>query len=110
MVWDKIFLFTCVKTWFFITPLQFIYTFYSIETMSLMYGIFVVPLIILQWCIDPLYRLMLDGGKLEFCPVNTGFAVGCGLCTLSIIYTFWKGLAITKHSKITSQAHQSSAN
>lgn len=83
-------LFTLVKTWFFATPVQFIYTFYPIELMSVMYGIFAMPLIILQWVIDPLFKLILNGpdlGDAEFCPVQIGFAVALGVTSLSIAYT-----------------------
>ena len=58
--------------------------------MSFMYGIFAMPLIILQWVIDPLYKLILNGpnlGDAEFCPVQIGFAVALGVTTLSIAYT-----------------------
>jgi len=55
-----------------------------------MYGIFAMPLIILQWVIDPLYKLILNGpnlGDAEFCPVQIGFAVALGVTSLSIAYT-----------------------
>ena len=58
--------------------------------MSVMYGIFAMPLIILQWVIDPLYKLILNGpniGDAEFCPVQIGFAVALGVTALSIAYT-----------------------
>ena len=58
--------------------------------MSVMYGIFAMPLIILQWVIDPLYKLILNGpnlGDAEFCPVQIGFAVALGVTSLSIAYT-----------------------
>lgn len=58
--------------------------------MSVMYGMFGMPLIILQWIIDPLYKLILNGadlGDAEFCPVQIGFAVALGVTFLSIAYT-----------------------
>ena len=58
--------------------------------MSVMYGMFGMPLIILQWIIDPLYKLILNGadlGDAEFCPVQIGFAIALGVTFLSIAYT-----------------------
>ena len=55
-----------------------------------MYGMFGMPLIILQWIIDPLYKLILNGadlGDAEFCPVQIGFAIALGVTFLSIAYT-----------------------
>ena len=58
-------LFTLVKTWFFATPPQFSFTFYPIELISAMYGIITIPSVGFQWIVDPLYKLILNGGKFE---------------------------------------------
>ena len=47
-----------------------------------------------HWITEPLYGLIIDGDDIadaDFAPVSIGFAVGCGLTILSVIYTFIVG-------------------
>ena len=75
----------------FMNMFQFIYTFYPIKLVSLLYGMITLPLIILQWCLDPLYSMIVQGDDIkdaDFCPVQIGFAVASGICLLSGLYGF----------------------
>ena len=80
--------------------------------MSIMYGVFTIPMILVQWCIDPLYhKLILNGERIEnaeFCPVQLGFAALAGLCSFSVIYTFVIGQKTLKFQ--SSEKKNSSKN
>ena len=63
--------------------------------MSIMYGVFTIPMILVQWCIDPLYHFLILNGEniadADFCPVQIGFASLAAFCSFSVIYTFIVG-------------------
>ena len=90
-----------VKIWIYSCPHLFIFTFYPIEQYSFIYALLTLPTIAFHWVTEPLYGLIINGDDIseaDFAPVSIGFAVACGLTSLSIIYTFIVGRKLIKRN------------
>ena len=94
-------LFTMAKIWIYTCPHLFIFTFYPIEQYSFIYALMTLPTIAFHWVTEPLYSLIINGDDIadaNFVPVSIGFAIACGLTSLSIIYTFLVGQKLIKET------------
>ena len=63
-----------------------------------------LPTIAFHWVTEPLYSLIINGDDIadaNFVPVSIGFAIACGLTSLSIVYTFVVGQKLMKLIKET---------
>ena len=60
-----------------------------------------LPTIAFHWVTEPLYSLIINGDDIadaNFVPVSIGFAIACGLTSLSIVYTFVVGQKLIKET------------
>ena len=104
-------LFTMAKIWIYTCPHLFIFTVYPIEQYSFIYALMTLPNIAFHWITEPLYSLIITGDDIanaNFVSVSIGFAIACGLTSLSIVYTFVVGQKLitevggqTDHEKVS---------
>ena len=90
-----------VKIWIYSCPHLFIFTFYPIEWYSFVFALLTLPTIAFHWVTEPLYGLIINGDDIaeaDIPPVSIGFAVACGLTSLSIIYTYVVGRKLIKRN------------
>ncbi|CBY34289.1 unnamed protein product [Oikopleura dioica] len=81
--------FSFLRTTFYISRGIYVYQFFPESQFGMIYAIISVATGTLQFAIDPLFKLIQNGGDVNFVPVSAALAASTALCFLQPLYNWF---------------------